>query len=108
VNVRGVEVDDESRCAHYRTSCDIVAIRFPCCGEYFACIECHRELAEHEAAIWPHDQFGEKAVLCGGCGHEMTIQAYLDCDSLCPACSREFNPNCVFHHHLYFETARFS
>ena len=46
--VKGVEVDDESRCAHYHSERDIIAIKMKCCGEYYACKDCHDELAGHK------------------------------------------------------------
>lgn len=45
-----------------------------------------------------------RAVLCGVCGHQLTVIEYLDCGSTCPACGTAFNPGCARHRHLYFET----
>src|ERR1700735_1462621 len=45
--VRGIELDAQSRCAHYSSPLDIVAIKMKCCGGYFACKECHAALADH-------------------------------------------------------------
>src|SRR5712664_59058 len=39
--VRGVEVDAQTRCVHYRSTVDIVAIKMRCCGVYYACKDCH-------------------------------------------------------------------
>lgn len=101
--VIGVEVDCETRCAHYRGERDIVAIKFKCCGEWFPCFECHAALAGHPAIVWPLGEFDTAAILCGGCGHRSTIFEYLRCDSACVQCGRRFNPGCANHHHLYFE-----
>ena len=30
--VHGVDVDPETRCAHWRSPLDIIAIQFKCCG----------------------------------------------------------------------------
>ncbi len=100
--VRGLVVDDETRCVHYRTALDIVAIRFACCREYYPCHLCHAETTDHPAARWPVAQQGERAVLCGACGHELTIADYLESDA-CPMCTSPFNPGCRLHTHLYFE-----
>lgn len=100
--VRGVELDSETRCAHYHTPRDVIAIRFPCCGEHYACYECHAELADHDAERWPVDAHGEPAVLCGVCGTELTISEYLDCEHTCPDCGAAFNPRCANHCSLYF------
>ncbi len=102
VNVIGVGVDEETRCAHYHGARDIIAIKFKCCGEWFPCIDCHRERAEHPVQLWPVDEFDTPAVLCGACGHQLTIAEYLACNSTCPRCRREFNPGCARHYHLYF------
>ena len=103
VAVFGVGLDAETRCAHYRTPLDVVAIRFKCCGKWFSCIECHRALANHEVVVWPVSARHRKAVLCGVCGHRLSVHEYLACQSTCPQCAAAFNPGCALHHHLYFE-----
>ncbi|MEN2741097.1 CHY zinc finger protein [Microbacterium sp. X-17] len=100
--VLGHVVDGETRCIHYRTPLDIVAIRFACCGEFYPCHLCHAESAGHEAAPWPRDACDERAILCGACGTVLTIATYLDADA-CPECRAPFNPRCALHAHLYFE-----
>jgi uncharacterized CHY-type Zn-finger protein len=104
VTIIGANVDDEARCSHYRSERDIIAIKFKCCGQWFPCHKCHAELAGHEAEVWPHEAFAETAVLCGGCGNQLTIREYLDCGSVCPRCHRQFNPDCANHNHLYFQS----
>jgi uncharacterized CHY-type Zn-finger protein len=42
-------------------------------------------------------------VLCGGCGTELTIEAYLGCGYRCPVCGIAFNPRCEAHYPLYFQ-----
>jgi uncharacterized CHY-type Zn-finger protein len=101
--VCGVEIDPRTRCAHYNSDLDIIAIRFKCCGRWFPCYECHREIADHEAKVWPADERDALAILCSACGHQLSIAEYLDCDSTCPACGSKFNPGCAKHYHLYFE-----
>ena len=103
-DVRGVEVGPETRCAHYHTDRDVIAIRFPCCDTYYPCFECHESETDHDPERWPRSQFGEPAVLCGVCGTELTIETYLGCDHHCPACDAAFNPGCANHYDLYFET----
>jgi uncharacterized CHY-type Zn-finger protein len=102
-NVRGVDVDAETRCVHWRSAVDIVAIKMACCGVYWACKDCHEELAGHAIAIWPRGGWDARAVLCGACGREMTIREYLGCEARCPACGAGFNPGCSRHYHFYFE-----
>ncbi|MFC7059377.1 CHY zinc finger protein [Halovenus salina] len=104
VPVRGIAVDDETRCRHWDDVVDVVALRFACCGTYYPCYECHAAATDHEPERWPRDRFDESAVLCGLCREELTVDAYLDCGDSCPACGASFNPGCREHHHLYFET----
>jgi uncharacterized CHY-type Zn-finger protein len=101
--VRGVDLDPQTRCAHWRSPRDVIAIKMKCCGEYYACWDCHDALAGHPAEVWQRAQFDEKAVLCGACGEEMSIQEYLNCADACPRCGAGFNPGCKLHHHSYFE-----
>lgn len=102
--VQGVRLDAQTRCAHYHSALDIIAIKFPCCGTYYSCRECHEAVADHPAAVWPKDRFDEKAVLCGSCHTRLTITQYLDCGHVCPYCAALFNPGCGQHAHLYFCT----
>lgn len=101
--MRGLDLDPQTRCAHYRSSLDVVAIRMRCCGEYYACRECHDALADHPAEVWPRAQWDENAARCGVCGHLMSVAAYLACEDRCPACAAGFNPGCRLHRGLYFE-----
>ena len=103
VDVVGVDVDDHTRCGHYHGPLDIIALRFRCCGDWYPCIDCHRELSGHAAEVWPVSERDAVAVLCGACGHRLTVGEYLGCESTCPACRAAFNPGCALHHDLYFE-----
>ena len=100
--VLGPVVDDETRCIHYRTSLDVIAIEFACCTTFYPCHLCHAETADHPATQWPLGKRDEPAVLCGVCGHLLTITDYLDVDA-CPSCAAPFNPGCKLHPELYFE-----
>ncbi|MGA2887179.1 MAG: CHY zinc finger protein [Terracidiphilus sp.] len=100
--VRGVDVDEQTRCAHYRTALDIIAIRMKCCGLYYACKDCHQALADHSIEIWPQQQWNQPAVLCGACGYEMTIKEYMASSYRCPHCHAPFNPGCRKHYQFYF------
>jgi uncharacterized CHY-type Zn-finger protein len=103
--VHGRLVDGETRCAHYDSVLDLIAIKFKCCGHWFACFECHKEQADHRELQWTRREFGERAVLCGRCGRQLTIREYMQCEFRCPACSTAFNPGCAKHYDLYFEMA---
>jgi uncharacterized CHY-type Zn-finger protein len=103
VMVHGAVVDDESRCSHYFGETDIIAIKFKCCGKWFPCRECHDGADSHAAEIWPAAERDEKAVLCGKCGSQLTINEYFNCDFSCPSCKNAFNSGCRLHYELYFE-----
>jgi len=101
--VNGVDLDPETRCAHYHSELDIIAIKMKCCGVYYACKDCHNTLADHPIEAWPSDDWDQRAILCGACGTELTIRQYLGCINTCPACGATFNPGCRNHYHFYFE-----
>lgn len=103
-SVRGVDVDPETRCAHYHTERDVVAFRFACCEPYYPCFRCHEELEDHGAVPWPRERFDEPSVLCGACDTALTVPEYLAGEYSCPACGAAFNPGCEKHADLYFET----
>jgi uncharacterized CHY-type Zn-finger protein len=103
VDVYGVDTDHQTRCMHYHSDVDIIALRFPCCNRYYPCFTCHQETADHPSARWDKMRFGEKAVLCGACGQQLTVHEYMACGFVCPACQSSFNTGCKSHYHLYFE-----
>jgi uncharacterized CHY-type Zn-finger protein len=100
--VRGIDLDAQTRCAHYRTVLDIVAIRMKCCGIYYACKECHEALADHPIAVWPQEEWSQPAVLCGACGGELSIARYMESGHRCNQCGAAFNPGCRNHYRFYF------
>lgn len=103
IEVKGVDVDRQTRCKHYSTERDIIAIKCKCCHTYYPCYSCHEEITDHFPEVWLKEERHLKAILCGSCGIELTIQEYLDCDSACPHCQAGFNSGCQHHYHLYFE-----
>jgi uncharacterized CHY-type Zn-finger protein len=104
ITVYGQELDENTRCKHYSSEKDVIAIRMRCCNRYYACNSCHNELETHEIIPWPKDEFDEKAILCGVCGNELSIREYLSANSACPNCGAAFNPNCSKHYPVYFCT----
>jgi uncharacterized CHY-type Zn-finger protein len=105
VEVRGVDLRPNTACKHWHSLLDIVAIRMKCCGVYYACKDCHDELAGHAIKVWPRAEWNERAILCGVCGNELTIRQYMDCENRCPFCEAQFNPGCRNHYPDYFEAA---
>jgi uncharacterized CHY-type Zn-finger protein len=100
--VLGPVVDDETRCIHYCSPLDVIAIRFACCLDFYPCHICHAVIADHPAEQWPVGERNQRAVLCGVCGHLVTVVEYLDAES-CPDCTAPFNPGCKLHLELYFQ-----
>jgi uncharacterized CHY-type Zn-finger protein len=101
--VRGVDLDAQTRCAHYHSSLDIIAIRMKCCGIYYACKDCHDALAGHAIEVWPQQEWNQRAILCGSCSSELTIAEYMASGYQCLKCKAAFNPGCRNHYHFYFE-----
>jgi len=101
-SVYGIDVDERTGCAHYRSALDIIAIRFKCCQRYYPCHHCHDVVADHPIKRWNSNEFYNEAVLCGHCGQQLTIQQYLTCNNQCPNCQANFNPGCRLHHDHYF------
>ncbi len=103
IEIKGQPIDDATRCTHYHSDLDIIAIKFKCCTGYYPCYFCHAETVSHFPEKWKKEEFNTSAVMCGVCKNEMTINAYLNCNSVCPTCQSGFNPKCSNHYHLYFE-----
>lgn len=100
--VRGATVDAQTRCAHYRSELDVVALRFHCCDEWYPCARCHDEAVAHERTVWPASMPDAVVALCGCCGGTLAVAEYRMLAG-CPSCGAAFNPRCESHHHLYFE-----
>lgn len=100
--VHGLDLDPQTRCAHWHSPLDIIALKMRCCETYYACRDCHDALAGHPAKVWPRAEWAQPAVLCGACGTELSVAEYLACESACPGCGAGFNPGCHNHLDLYF------
>lgn len=104
IEVKGKTIDDQTRCEHWHSSLDIIAIKFKCCKEYYyPCYQCHEETVDHKPEVWKKEEWNTKAILCGVCKTELTINEYFHSVNHCPHCHAAFNPNCCRHYHLYFE-----
>ncbi|MWV42779.1 hypothetical protein GRF59_03990 [Paenibacillus sp. HJL G12] len=102
MDIYGAVIDNETRCVHYHTEKDIIAIKFKCCNRYYPCYKCHEEQADHDIKRWPQEQFDEWAILCGSCHTELTIRQYMN-TTCCPQCKASFNERCTAHYPIYFE-----
>jgi uncharacterized CHY-type Zn-finger protein len=100
--VHGAAVDAQTRCVHWNSPLDIVAIQFRCCWQFYPCYQCHAEDAGHPITRWPRNEWDAPGILCGACGTRLTIDRYVATTS-CPSCAAPFNPGCSLHDHLYFE-----
>ncbi|KAK6205296.1 uncharacterized protein RJT21DRAFT_14676 [Scheffersomyces amazonensis] len=116
VVLRGQLVDKHTRCQHYHSKLDIIAIKYKCCREYYPCFKCHQELAEHKSEIFNkfelYSSSPEKVILCGNCYSELTFKEYsgtktVESDSCeiqhCIQCKSLFNPKCSLHYDIYFD-----
>ena len=103
ITVHGTGVNERTQCTHWHSERDIIAIKFKCCDEFYACFDCHHETADHAPVVWPKAEFNEPAILCGNCQSTLSISSYLSCHNACPHCQAAFNPGCATHYHLYFE-----
>lgn len=104
VHLKGQLVDTQTRCRHYHSALDIIAIKFKCCGIYFPCYKCHQELESHDIIRWNNlDLKAEKVILCGSCSSILYYKEYSANDNKCSYCSSDFNPNCSLHYGLYFD-----
>lgn len=99
--VLGRTVDGQTRCVHYHSPVDVVAIRFKCCGKWYPCYRCHDECERHAIVRWETREFGERSVLCGVCGRTLAIRDYLGVPA-CPHCGSAFNAGCRKHYGIYF------
>lgn len=103
IEVFGKIIDENTRCEHYHSELDIIAIKFKCCDKYYPCYQCHEETAGHAAQTWSKTEWEMKAIFCGNCKTELTINEYMRSGNKCPNCKSLFNPNCSRHYHLYFQ-----
>jgi len=104
MQILGINLDQNGRCAHYNSKLDIVAIKFKCCHHYYACYHCHEELVKHDMIKWEKTDYQELAILCGNCNEKITIKQYQNAAS-CLHCNAKFNPKCENHYSYYFETS---
>ena len=76
ITIHGTNVNERTQCAHYHSERDIIAIRHKCCDEFYACIQCHEEAADHTPIVWLKSEFHTEAILCGNCQSTLSITSY--------------------------------
>lgn len=108
MRIYGSVLDAQTRCKHYHSQYDIIAIRFACCNDYYPCFACHVEHAGHPVQRWQAEEdLHQKAILCGNCKTEWTIGEYFHSSKKCLSCEHPFNAKCQNHWSLYFDPALF-
>lgn len=91
-------IDIETRCSHYSSPLDIIAIKFKCCNQFYPCYKCHP--LTHDIARF--DRSSEiRMILCGVCRKELTFTEYSS-KLQCLNCNAKFNPGCKAHYDIYF------
>lgn len=100
--VYGLTVDAHTRCEHYHSSLDIIAIRFKCCDKFYPCYKCHNACESHSIERWQPQEFDTHAILCGNCQQTLSILQYMSVTH-CPHCQSPFNSGCQKHYSIYFE-----
>lgn len=94
-------LDAETRCLHYHSTKDIIALKCFTCRRYYPCYQCHATYETHAYEPYP-SWLGDEVVFCGACQTGLTIAAYRQGDGFCSNCSAAFNPGCKLHEHIYF------
>lgn len=107
VKLAGRLVDNHTRCSHYHTVKDIIALKFKCCGIYWPCYQCHLEISACQATQrYSTEELKFQSmfvILCGQCYNELTFDEYNRNTYKCIYCDSEFNPGCLLHYDLYFD-----
>ncbi|GMM35233.1 Hot13 protein [Saccharomycopsis crataegensis] len=100
--VCGLLVDRQTRCVHYHSPLDIVALKFKCCKTFYPCHQCH-PLSHMVRRYNNKDLEHETVVLCGQCHRGLKFNEYANGEYRCKYCDCDFNPKCEGHHKLYFD-----
>lgn len=99
MKIYGIKIDQQSRCIHYHTKNDIVALMCRQCQKFYACYKCHDELNNHTFRPVYANQVHN--ILCGNCRSLLKYNQYKL--NYCPYCQHSFNPKCIIHHSIYFK-----
>lgn len=98
MDIFGINLDKDSRCAHYHGPNDIVSLKCGHCHKYYACFKCHDELESH--TFVPISINDQAPVVCGHCHTKLTFKEYNS--GSCSYCNHPFNSNCKKHYSIYF------
>ena len=64
VPLRGIDIDAETRRAHWDDQVDVIALRFACCDAYYPGVSCHEAATDHDPVGWPRDRLSLAGGLC--------------------------------------------
>lgn len=53
IRLKGALLDDKTRCVHYHSPLDVVALQCYHCRTFYPCFECHNEQEDHTFMPWP-------------------------------------------------------
>ncbi|ELU77989.1 CHY zinc finger [Streptococcus pneumoniae PNI0076] len=53
IEAQGFLVDKQTRCIHYHSKLDIIALQCYDCKKYYACYRCHDSLENHPFEPYP-------------------------------------------------------
>ncbi|MFL4356214.1 CHY zinc finger protein [Streptococcus uberis] len=95
----GMALDEQSRCYHYHSENDIVALKCQSCQKYYACYHCHDSLEDHLFVATNSQE--SYPVMCGVCQHLLSLKDYQK--GYCIFCQNPFNPKCSLHYDVYFK-----
>ncbi len=76
IQVYGDILDEETRCQHYHSERDIIALKCFACQKYYPCFLCHDRYEDHAFLAYPVRRSEDRVVLCGHCRTELTISQY--------------------------------
>ena len=86
-------LSEKTRCEHWHSALDILALKAACCNRFYACHSCHSACEEHDWLPWPADtSLDMMGLLCGACSKTFSLKQYLSGSSKCPHCDSPFNP----------------
>lgn len=85
IEAQGFLVDKQTRCIHYHSKLDIIALQCYDCKKYYACYRCHDSLENHLFEPYPSSLIQDKPILCGVCLNLLTYKQYKESLS-CPFC----------------------
>ena len=76
INIYGKPVDQQTRCQHWHSDLDIIAIKIHCCAKNYPCFSCHEETADHSPSVSHTDVNNNTIFPCGFVSKLMSTAYY--------------------------------